>query len=81
MSCPEKHRFIQIESGVSIKEIESILHQCNKCGFIDNNIPHEIHNNSKKDMTFIGQSMGYYILRCKERNCNHQIRIKIKYIK
>lgn len=75
MSC--LHRFIQIENRISQEETLNVLHQCSKCGLIDKNIPNEIHIHSATDMSFIGQSMGYYILRCKERNCYHQIRIQI----
>lgn len=77
MSCVEMHRFIQIENRISTQEIQNVLHQCSKCGLIDKNIPNEIHSHSDNNMSFIGQSMGYYILRCKERNCYHQIRIQI----
>ena len=77
MSCSENHKFIQIENRISLTEIQSVLHQCSKCGLIDKNISYETHIHSKKDIEFVGQSMGYYILRCNKTNCNHQIRMKI----
>ena len=74
MSC--MHRFVQIENRISPKETLNIVNQCSKCGFIDKTIPNEIHIHSDNNMSFKGQSVGFYILRCKERNCNHQIRIQ-----
>ena len=75
MSC--LHRFTQIENRISQQETLNILHQCSKCGVIDKNIPNEIHIHSETNMSFIGQSMEYYILRCNKTNCSHQIRMKI----
>lgn len=74
MACV--HQFIQIENRSYSKEIQNVVHQCSKCGLIDKTIPNQIHVHSDNNMSFIGQSMGFYILRCKESNCNHQIRIQ-----
>ena len=83
MSCTADHCFYQIDTRESPCKSGSITHQCSKCGIIDNTISNETytythtHSHSSKNMNFVGQVVGQYVLRCNDRNCNYQIRIKL----